>query len=119
MIRFNARIRVDNIEEKAKNAIKAGQFALDNEVIKDSNFYCPEDTGILQGSALLSSHIGKGKIVWNTPYARRLYYNPQYNFSKDKNPNAGGLWFETAKAAHKREWLEIVRRVISQRLRGD
>jgi hypothetical protein len=110
------RINVDDIDEQCKRAIRAGQFALDNEVIKDSNFYAPEDTGMLQGSALLASNIGKGKIVWNTPYSRRLYYNPEYNFSRDKNPNAGGLWFEVAKAAHKRNWLAITRQAIRNNL---
>lgn len=119
MIRFNTRISVEDIEEKVKKALKKGQFILDSQVIKDSNFYAPEDIGMLQGSALTSSDIGKGKIVWNTPYARRLYYNPQYNFSTDKNPNAGGLWFETAKAAHKAEWLEITKATIRNELRGD
>lgn len=40
------------------------------------------------------SKIGQGKaaVVFNTPYARRLYYHPEYNFRTDKNPNAQGKW---------------------------
>lgn len=37
---------------------------------------------------------GKAAIVFNTPYARRLYYHPEYNFRKDKNPNAQGRWMD-------------------------
>lgn len=37
---------------------------------------------------------GYASIVSQTPYARRLYYHPEYHFSKAENPNAGGAWFE-------------------------
>ena len=58
----------------------------------------PFDTGALQNRSgfVDKSEIGKGKtsIVFDTPYARRLYYHPEYNFKKEKNANAGGMWFE-------------------------
>ena len=28
------------------------------------------------------------------PYARRLYYHPEYNFQTKENPNAKGMWYE-------------------------
>ena len=34
----------------------------------------------------------------DVPYALRLYLHPEYNFNKDKNPNAQGMWF--------RPWLK-------------
>ncbi len=36
----------------------------------------------------------KVKIVSDTPYARKMYFHPEYNFNKEKNPNAGGRWFD-------------------------
>lgn len=58
----------------------------------------PRDTGNLQDEAFFvdysESKNGKVTLVHNTPYARRLYFHPEYNFSKDENPNAKGLWFE-------------------------
>ena len=35
------------------------------------------------------------RVVFDTPYARRLYWHPEYNFRKDKNPNAQGKWMES------------------------
>lgn len=32
--------------------------------------------------------------IGDTPYARRLYFHPEYNFQKVNNPNAQGLWAE-------------------------
>lgn len=37
---------------------------------------------------------GRVSIVSDTPYARRIYYHPEYNFRTDKNPNAGAMWFQ-------------------------
>lgn len=36
------------------------------------------------------------------PYARRLYFHPEYNFDKGENPNAGGKWFEPYKDGGKK-----------------
>lgn len=57
----------------------------------------PRDTGVLQGEAMSSQRLGEGlvAITNDTPYARRLYYHPEYNFSKTENSNAGGLWWDT------------------------
>lgn len=110
MITFNSKVTISNLQQKAEMATKAAQMQLDNDVLKDSNFYVPKDSGTLEASSISSSLIGEGLLYWNTPYARKLYYNPQYNFSKDRNPNAQGLWFEAAKASKKAGWLENMRK---------
>lgn len=57
----------------------------------------PFDTSILQNdsTAVDYSQSAKGivKIVSSTPYARRLYFHPEYNFSREENIAAGGKWF--------------------------
>jgi hypothetical protein len=94
------------LKQKQKMSREQAQFALDQQVLKDSNFYIPKQEGYLEKSGILHSRIGQGHIEWKTPYARRLYYNPQYNFSKDVNPLAQGMWFEMAKSTHGKEWAE-------------
>ena len=37
---------------------------------------------------------GRISIVSSTPYARRLYFHPEYHFDKGENPNAQGEWYE-------------------------
>ena len=58
----------------------------------------PFDTGTLQGEAThldkSQSASGKVSLVSSTRYARRLYFHPDYHFSKDENPNAKGEWYE-------------------------
>lgn len=58
----------------------------------------PRDRGTLQGEAFFvdynQSRSGKVTLVHSEPYARRLYFHPEYHFQTDENPNAKGLWFE-------------------------
>lgn len=116
MIRINIRVDTAQMEAKAEEAINKAQFELDQQVLKDSNFYIPKDTGELERSSIRFSRPGEGHIEWNTPYARRLYYNPQYDFSKDVNPNARGAWFEEAKARHVSDWARLAENEIRRNL---
>ena len=34
-------------------------------------------------------------LVTDTPYARKMYYHPEYNFQTVNNPNAQGLWLSS------------------------
>lgn len=82
MISFSVNLELGNIQQRVEEAVGAGQKQLDQEVLKGSNYFIPKDTGELERSGVRASQIGKGKIIWDQPYARKLYYNPQYNFSK-------------------------------------
>ena len=57
----------------------------------------PFDTGNLQNDSTFidTSQSDKVSIVSATPYARRLYFHPEYNFKRGNNANAGGKWFES------------------------
>lgn len=115
---FNANVNLNNLPNQVNRAKQLAQFTLDQQVIKDCNYYVPMDTGNLQRSVFTASQIGQGQIVWDTPYAKRLYYNPQFNFSQDKNPNARGMWFEQAKAVHGQEWTAVAKEAVKHHL-GD
>ena len=81
----------------------------------------PRRDGALQGESFFedtsSSGLGKVSLVHSEPYARRLYFHPEYKFHKepweeewtdrqgvrhhvkhDGNPYAKGKWFE--------DWME-------------
>ena len=98
---------LDKLANKLEKGLDKALFLTSNQVLEDSNYYIPKDRGMLEGSSFVHSKPEEGHIEWNTPYARRLYWNPQYEFSKDSNPNARGLWFEYAKSQHLPEWLEV------------
>lgn len=57
----------------------------------------PFDTGNLQNDSTFVDDSQKDKvsIVSSTPYARRLYFHPEYNYRRGNNGSAGGKWFES------------------------
>ena len=56
----------------------------------------PFDTGNLQNDSTFVDDSQKTtvSIVSSTPYARRLYFHPAYNYRRGNNASAGGKWFE-------------------------
>lgn len=101
MIKVSSKVRLNAsaIKQLNKNAVRALEMtgeALHTEVVQAQ--VVPRDTGHLQGEAFFldrsESEQGKVSLVHSTPYARRLYFHPEYDFQKDENPNAKGKWFE-------------------------
>ena len=88
--------RIRQLSKAAVTALELTAEALHTEVVQAQVF--PFDTGNLQNESTFvdysESKNGKVMLVSSTPYARRLYYHPEYKFSTDENPNAKGKWFE-------------------------
>lgn len=57
----------------------------------------PFDTGNLQNDSTFVDDRQRDKvsIVSTTPYARRLYFHPEYNYRRVNNANSGGKWFDS------------------------
>lgn len=88
--------RIRQLTQAAVTALETTGEALHTEVVQAQVF--PFDTGNLQNESTFVdySESGRGKVtlVSSTPYARRLYYHPEYNYQTDENPFAGGAWYE-------------------------
>lgn len=107
----NIRLDGDLGLSRLQKAGSKAQMWLDNEVIKDSEKYVPFKTGTLSKSAITGSNIGSGIIVYNTPYARYLYYGDGFNFSKTKHPQSQSRWFEVSKSVNLNKWLNGVKKI--------
>lgn len=95
------------IDKAAARALAKTAEALHTEVVQAQ--VVPRDTGRLQNTAF---HVddsraasGAVRLVQSTPYARRLYFHPEYNFHQspwtdenggrhEGNAHAKGHWFE-------------------------
>lgn len=67
------------------------------------------------------SQSGKGKVtlVSNTPYARRLYFHPEYHFDTGENPHARGRWYEDwLPGGSKEKFCQKTYKEIYRRLTG-
>lgn len=97
-VKSTVKMNMPKIRQLTDAAIKALEMtaeALHTEVVQAQ--VMPFDTGNLQNESTFVdySNSGSGKVtlVSSTPYARRLYYHPEYNFQKNENPKAGGEWY--------------------------
>lgn len=90
-------------------ALEQTAEALHTKVVQDQ--VVPRDTGNLQNEAFFvdnsESSNGKVSLIHSTPYARRLYFHPEYKFQKHENPNAKGKWFEDYEEGGKYEEYAI------------
>ena len=88
--------RIRQLTGAAVKALELTAEALHTEVVQAQ--VMPRDTGNLQNESTFvdysQSARGKASLVSSTPYARRLYYHPEYNFQTDENPNAQGEWYK-------------------------
>lgn len=87
---------IRKLTEAQTTALEQTAEALHTEVVQAQVF--PRDTGALQNESTFmdrseSSH-GKVSLVSSTPYARRLYFHPEYHFRTEANPHARGKWYE-------------------------
>lgn len=77
---------------------KRGQFAKNGREYKGKIKKRILSGGHLQNDSTFVDYSncksGKATLVSSTPYARRLYFHPEYNFDKGENPNAGGKWLK-------------------------
>ena len=89
------------------NAVKALEMTADALLTEVKNAeVMPFDTGNLQNESTHAELIdpqrgvaviacgGEAVMASTTPYARRLYYHPEYNFNREHNIAAGGEWFK-------------------------
>lgn len=87
---------VRQVEQAVATALEQTAQAVITDVVDEQ--VMPMDTGTLQNSSTFvetsESSTGVVGIISDTPYARRLYYHPEYNFRTSKNKNAGGKWFQ-------------------------
>lgn len=101
MVKVTSKVNINNmrlkqLEGAALIALEQTAEALHTEVVQAQ--VIPRDTGNLQNESTFVDYTnaskGKVSLVSTTPYARRMYFHPEYKFSKDENPNARGKWYE-------------------------
>lgn len=85
---------------------------LSEQILKDCNQYCKEDTGALIASSQAHSRPKEGKLIWRTPYARRQYYVIR-TASPLINPGARWRWAHHAKSVHLHDWQKLAQKLYN------
>lgn len=134
--RINIQISSDRI---MRNVLKAQEY-LDQQVLNDCEQYIPYRNDGLRESGNTNTVVGSGVVQWKTPYAHYQYEGIKYvdpvsHASQSYVPNVGyrsrqyvrkvpsgeplqyhtegtgDHWFETAKAANGKEWIQNVKKI--------
>ena len=105
-------INVDATVDRVDAAWKKGLSLLSNEILRDCNEFCKLDKGPLRASALISSLFNEGKLIWNTPYARRQYWVIKTAYE----PGTCWQWCEAAKGKYKKRWELQAQRLLEMNL---
>ena len=107
-------IKIDQAQVAAriKTAWDNGLFKLSSEILADCNEYCKEDQGTLIASSNVHSRPQEGKLIWETPYAKRQYWEIRTSLT----PGRTWKWCETAKRKHKSRWNRLAERGLLDNL---
>lgn len=101
--------KISNLEKASQRAFEMTVEAVLSDI--KTSAVVPKDKGAsgLEGSGFVDTSRIKdmvAAIIFDTPYARRLYWNPQYNFRKDKNINAQGKWMQAYIDGDKKDFIK-------------
>ena len=66
------------------------QKFIDSEFIRLTDPYVPFRTGATKDSAITNTVLGTGLIVYATPYVRKIWSHPEFNFNGA--PMRGAYW---------------------------
>lgn len=94
-IRYNTK-NIKLINETAKLALLDTAEAIKTDLIQSRTM--PFDIGTMQNDSTFvdDKKIIKGiaRLVTDTPYARKVYFDPEIKIKQEKNPNAKQHWFD-------------------------
>ncbi len=97
---------------RIKTAAEKAQIAVSEQALQDSNQYARHDQGQLIKSSMIASQPEKGLLIWDTPYARKVYFTGTP--SKDVNLNASLMWAHKARATYGDQWEEIAQKITNE-----
>ena len=87
-------------------------FPLSSQILGDCNQYVKVDEHTLESSSYTASQLSQGKLVWDTPYAKRQYWEIQTSLT----PGRTWKWCETAKRRHKEDWQKLAQKLFRSNL---
>lgn len=97
---------------RIKKGTDLSRAATTEALKKYSDPFTPRDKGNLIDDAKVDTK--EGTITYDKPYAKRLWNGIDFNFSKDKNPQATFKWNEKAEQVHSKELQQIAQQAFKK-----
>jgi hypothetical protein len=80
---MNIAVQMLRLGLRLSAAAAAAQKELSKTALEDCNRFCKLDTGELRASSYRASDLLRGRLIWNTRYARHAYYLGEADRSKN------------------------------------
>lgn len=103
---------VDALSRRYQSRTEVAQVMLDERVMKDTDPYVRYRSGALARSVQTASHVGRGLIIYDTPYAQKVYYDTKSKVTRDVHQDATPFWFEKSKQENLKSWTDAVRKIL-------
>lgn len=118
-VTFNIK-NINRINDIAKLALADTAEAIKTDLIQRQTM--PFNIGTMQNDSTYvdDKRIIKGiaRIVSDTPYARKVYFDPEINIKQVKNPNAKQYWFEDYISGEKKNLpLKYYQQMLKRRMK--
>lgn len=89
-----------NVKARIRAGTDYARQMVTENVKKYSDPFTPRDKGNLMQDAKVDTK--EGTITYDKPYAKKLWNGIDFNFSKDKNPQATFQWCDKGVQANKK-----------------
>lgn len=108
------RIQIDpnRVSAKVNGAWKESLPVLSSQILGDCNQYVKVDQHSLESSSYVASDLNNGKLIWETPYAKRQYWEIRTSLT----PGRTWKWCETAKRKFKNDWARLAEKLLRRNL---
>lgn len=104
------------VAAKVEGAWDKGLTILSEGILNDCNQFVKVASHALEQSAIIHSIPSEGKLIWQTPYARRQYWEIQMAHH-DINPWATWKWCEVAKKKYaNNKWQRQAQKLLEENL---
>lgn len=118
-ITYNTK-NINMINEVARLALLDTAEAVKTDLIQSQTM--PFDTGVMQNDSTYvdDKRIIKGvaRLVTDTPYARKVYFDPEITIHQDKNQNAKQRWFDDYISGEKKNLpLKYYQQMLKRRMK--
>ena len=124
-MKVNVRTKINKgkLQQISKNTEKV--LIMTAEAIKTDLYQSqtiPFDTGNMQNKSTFvddtQSKNGVVKLITDTPYARKMYFHPEYKFKKNNNQNAQGRWLDIYITGVKKDFAQKTFAKLMKKMEG-
>ena len=109
-MRVSVSVNTKDIDRKLSKAnLNNANRIVVGQMLMDMTPFVPMSNAKSRGTLRGSAHLNGTVLSWNTPYARRRFYEENVNFT---TPGTGARWDNRAKAVNMDSWLRVLKKGI-------